>query len=182
MNRTTAALAAALALSILAVPGPSRGSDGSQSPDFTLRDLDNNKVTLSELYGDGPILVSLWALWCRPCLEELPHIDALYQKYRERGLKVIAVSQDSPRSQNKVKSYIKSKKYGVQVLLDPNGDLTRKFKTKVIPYTLILDSEGRIVHSRTGYRKGQEKELEDVLVGLLGDDPAGGDANESPGS
>jgi peroxiredoxin len=143
--------------------------EGRMAPDFTLRDLNSKKVSLSDLYGDGPILISLWALWCRPCLEELPHLDEMYGEFKEQGLQVLAISQDSPRSLNKVKSYIKGKKYDFRVLTDPNGDLTRKFKTKVIPYTLILDSEGQIVHSRTGYRKGQEKELQKIVVDLLKD-------------
>ncbi|MCK4545898.1 MAG: TlpA family protein disulfide reductase [Candidatus Eisenbacteria sp.] len=143
--------------------------EGRPASDFTLRDLGNKKVTLSDLYGDGPILISLWALWCRPCLEELPHLDKMYREYKDRGLQVLAVSQDSPRSLNKVKSYIKSRKYALRVLTDSNADLTRKFKTKLIPYTLILDSEGDIVYSRTGYRKGQEKELEEIVLGLLKD-------------
>jgi len=177
MTQRTAAIAAVLAFALLAGPVSSNAKDASHSPDFSLRDLDNTKVTLSDLYGEGPILVSLWALWCRPCLEELPHLDALYRKYKDRGLRVLAVSQDSPRSQNKIKTFIKSRRYDFQVLRDPNGDLTRKFKTKVTPYTLILDSQGRIVHSRTGHRKGQEKELEEILVGLLKENSAGGETD-----
>jgi cytochrome c biogenesis protein CcmG/thiol:disulfide interchange protein DsbE len=141
--------------------------EGRAAPDFTLRDLNGKKVSLSDLCGDGPILISLWALWCRPCLEEMPYLDKLYRKYKERGIKVLAVSEDSPRSLNKVKTYIRSKNYQFRVLTDPNGDLTRKFKTKVIPYTVVVDSDGRIVHSRTGYRKGQEKELERILLDVL---------------
>ncbi len=177
MMRRTAVIAAALTCVLMSVPVQSIAKDGAHCPDFKFRDLNNKKVALSDLQGEGPILISLWALWCRPCLEELPHIDALYRKYEDRGLRVLAISQDSPRSQNKVKSYIKSKKYGFQVLLDPNSDLTRKLKTRVIPYTVILDSEGRIVHSRTGYRKGQEKELEKVLVELLEDGSAEGETD-----
>ena len=59
-----------------------------KAPDFTLRDLDGKKIKLGDLEGEGPILISLWALWCRPCLEEMPHIDELYQKYEDQGLRV----------------------------------------------------------------------------------------------
>jgi len=161
----TAVLAAALLVGLL-VPS-NAGALGRRAPDFTLLDLDGRKVTLSNLYGKGPILISLWALWCRPCLEELPHLDALYEELRDRGVEVLAVSQDSPRSQNRVKAFIKSKKYDFRVLRDPNGELARKLKTRVIPYTVILDSDGQIVHARTGYRKGQEAELMEILVDLL---------------
>ena len=168
---------------LLAILTTTAAAKTRPAPDFALRDLNGKKVELSEIIGDGPVLVSLWALWCRPCLEEMPHLDALHEEFKDAGLQVLAVSQDSPRSQNKVKSFVRSRDYGFRVLLDPNGDLTRSFKTKVIPYTVIVDSDGEIVHARAGYRKGQEKELRKIIAGLLStpaeDADAHGDAVHS---
>lgn len=164
-----------MALALLLAASAGVAADSKQAPDFTLRNLDGKKVSLDDLTGEGPVLISLWALWCRPCLEEMPHIQALHDKYKDRGLTVVAISEDSPRSQSRVKSFVKNKKYSFLVLRDPNGELTRKFKTRLIPFTAILDSEGQIVHSRTGYRKGQEKELEKIVLELLKKDTPAAD-------
>lgn len=167
MRHNLCPVAIATALVVLLAGAAAIAAEGKRAPDFTLHNLDGKKVSLDDLTGNGPVLLSLWALWCRPCLEEMPHIQAIHDKYGDKGLTVVAVSEDSPRSQSRVKSFLKNKKYSFLVLRDPNGELTRKFKTRLIPFTAILDSEGRIVHSRAGYRKGQEKELEKIVLELL---------------
>ncbi|MEE8418087.1 MAG: TlpA disulfide reductase family protein, partial [candidate division Zixibacteria bacterium] len=61
------------------------------APDFTLRNMDGKRVTLSDYFGDGPIYISFWATWCKPCLEEMKILEKLHQKYGDRGFRIFAI-------------------------------------------------------------------------------------------
>jgi len=137
------------------------------APDFQIRNLKGNRVALSDLLGEGPVLISFWATWCKPCLKELPHLQDLYNRYKENGFRVVAITEDAPRSLSKVKSYIAGKRYDFLVLVDENNGVQRKFNFRALPYTVLLDKDGHIVYSRMGYRPGDEKVLEEKLLPLM---------------
>jgi len=137
------------------------------APDFSLKDLDGNRVALGDLLGRGPLLIDFWATWCKPCVKELPHLHDLYLKYRDRGFRVVAISEDSPRSLSKVKSFVAGNKYEFLVLLDENNTVQRKFNFRALPYTVLLDKDGHVIHSRVGYRPGDERVLEEKFLPLI---------------
>ncbi len=136
-------------------------------PDFKLKNLEGERIALSDLLGKGPILISFWATWCKPCIKELPHLQELYEKYKDRGFLVVAISEDAPRSVSKVRSFIAGKRYTFLVLLDDNNSVQRKLNFRAIPYTMLLDKEGHIVHKRMGYRPGDERLLEEEFLSLI---------------
>lgn len=140
---------------------------GKQAPNFKLVTLDGKYVELSKEIGNGPILLSFWATWCKPCLEEMGEFDKIYEQYKDKGFKLIAISTDTEKSVAKVKPYIKSKNYQFPVLLDTNGDVARKYYAQQMPYTVIIDKNGNIVYSHLGYMKGDEKKVETLIVDLL---------------
>ena len=139
----------------------------TRCPDFLLKDLQGQRVALADLLGKGPILIDFWATWCKPCIKELPHLHDLFLKYRERGFQVVAISEDSPRSLSKVKSFVAGNKYEFLVLLDENSAVQRKFNFRALPYTVLLDRDGHVIHSRMGYRPGDVQVLEEKLLVLL---------------
>jgi len=151
-----------------------------QAPGFSLKDLDGQRVALDDLLGRGPILIDFWATWCKPCIKELPHLDDLYQKFRERGFQLVAISEDSPRSLSKVKSFVAGNRYEFLVLLDENSTVQRKFNFRALPYTVLLDRDGHMVHSRMGYRPGDERVLEEKLLALLEAQEAAEEVPEQP--
>jgi len=140
---------------------------GKTAPNFKLMNLDGKYIELSKETGNGPVLLSFWATWCKPCLEEMVEYNKIYEQYKEKGFKLIAISTDTEKSIAKVKPYIKSKEYQFPVLLDTNGDVARKYYAQQMPYTVILDKNGNIVYSHLGYMKGDEKKVETLITDLL---------------
>lgn len=140
---------------------------GAKAPEFTLPDLDGKKVTLSDRLERGPVLIDFWALWCKPCLQSLPGTDKFLEKYGKRGLSVLAVNTDSPRTVAKVKAYVKSNGFGFDVLSDPNGTMQRLYRFYRIPQTFLIASDGTIAFSQLGYSPGSEERLAKEIEKLL---------------
>jgi len=138
--------------------------------DFTLEDVNGEIFNLKDNLGQGPVLLDFWATWCVPCKNALPHLQTLKDKYEKQGLKVITISIDSPKSQSKIKPYITAKKFTFTVLLDPNSAVLKQFKSNSVPFQVLIDKEGNIIESHTGYNPGDEKVLEEKIIKLL---PAG---------
>ena len=162
-------LAVIAALTLILAVQSTAGQSGRRAPDFALEDLDGDRVSLRDVVGDGPVLISFWATWCRPCLEELRELQKLVDEYESRGFTMLGISTDSERSVAKVKPLVRSKGYTFRVLLDTNGDVARLYYAQNIPYTVIIDSAGSIAYTQMGYRKGDELEVRGVIDRLLGD-------------
>ena len=140
---------------------------GKTAPNFKLVNLDGKYIELSKETGNGPILLSFWATWCKPCLEEMAEFNKIYEQLKDKGFKLLAISTDTEKSIAKVKPYIKSKGYEFPVLLDSNSDAARKYFAQQMPYTVIIDKDGKIVYSHLGYMKGDEKKVESLILELL---------------
>jgi len=138
-----------------------------KGPNFKLEDLDGNLIELNTQTGDGPILLSFWATWCKPCIEELSEFKKIYSEYKDKGFKMFAISTDDERTVAKVKPFVKSKGYDFNVLLDTNSDVARIYYAQAVPYSVILDKNGYIVYSHLGYMKGDEKNVREKLSELL---------------
>ncbi|HID38508.1 MAG TPA: TlpA family protein disulfide reductase [Calditrichaeota bacterium] len=133
---------------------------------YKLNDVDGNSFLFRKnLDHDANILV-FWATWCLPCKKEFPELQKLKEKYKERDIQIIAISIDSPRSLAKVKMFTKSHTYDFVYLVDPSGDVTNKLLVKEVPHTMLVDRSGKVVYSLTGYRKGDEKQLEEAMLKL----------------
>ena len=134
-----------------------------KGPDFTLEDLDGDQVELYKELGDGPILLSFWATWCKPCLEELSEYKKIYSEYKDQGFKMFAISTDDENSVAKVKPLVKSKGYNFPVLLDTNSDAVRLYYAQSVPYSVILDKKGMIIYSHLGYMRGDEVKVKQII-------------------
>jgi len=140
---------------------------GRKAPNFKLVNLEGKYVELNSQTGNGPILLSFWATWCKPCLEEMVEYNKIYQEYKDLGFTLLAISTDTEKSVAKVKPYIKSKGYNFPVLLDTNSEVARKYYAQQMPYTVLIDKSGNIVYSHLGYMKGDEKKVTNLISELL---------------
>ena len=133
----------------------------AQLPQVTLKDLNGKAVRLDTLSNGGkPIIIDFFATWCKPCNRELSAISEVYDEWQqETGVRLIAVSIDQAHHINKVKPLVDQLGWPYEVLLDPNSELKRALGVQLIPYTLIVDGNGKIVYKHSGYVDGEEDEL-----------------------
>ncbi|HEX7401092.1 MAG TPA: TlpA disulfide reductase family protein [candidate division Zixibacteria bacterium] len=143
----------------------------SKAFNFSAEDLDGNKIELKTSLDHGPVLISFWATHCKPCIQELNQIQKFYQEYKKKGLEVLAIDVDGPRSISAVKPKVKGLKWEFPVLMDTNKDIYRKYQVLGIPHTVIVDRSGDIRYTHTTYRSGDEKLIQKKLDELLEEQP-----------
>ena len=133
----------------------------AQLPSVMLKTLDGKTIDTSKLNNDGkPFIISFFATWCKPCNRELKAIHEKYADWQdETGVKVIAISIDQAQNINKVKPLVDSEEWEYEVLLDPNSDFSRAMGVRMIPHVFIIDGDGKIAESRSGYTDGGEDHL-----------------------
>jgi thiol-disulfide isomerase/thioredoxin len=133
------------------------------SPDFTLPLLDGGTVRLHDL--KGLTLLNFWATWCPPCREEIPSLEALYQRFRDAGLAFVAV--DIQESQDAVAAFAKEFGMSFPVALDAKGGVSMRYGIQSIPTTLLIDGDGNIIASAIGGRNWDSPEMIRVFKALL---------------
>ena len=136
----------------------------ANAPDFTLRSVGGANVRLAEQRGQV-VMVNFWATWCTPCLQEMPHLSRLYERYRASGFVLLGVNiDDDPRAAAALAT-----KLGLRfpVLLDTDKKVSRIYDMSAMPATLLIDRDGRVRHIHRGYRDGVEKTYEEQVRSLL---------------
>lgn len=138
-------------------------------PNVEVKDMDGNAVNIQSILDDGvPVILSFWYTTCKPCLQELGAVnDAFPDWIEEAEFKVVAVSTDDSRSSAKVKPMVNGRGWtDFTILLDENGDLKRAMNVQTQPTVFVLDKDGNVVYTHTGYTPGSEEELFDQILKL----------------
>jgi cytochrome c biogenesis protein CcmG/thiol:disulfide interchange protein DsbE len=149
-----------LIILICFLAGSAQGSKKlAKAPNFTAPNLEGDKVELKALLENGPVLISFWAIHCKPCIKELNQLLKLYPEYNEKGFEILAIDVDGPRGMSRVKSKVKGYKWTFPVLLDTNKDIYRKYHVLGIPHTVVIDPQGNVRYTHTTYRSGDEKKI-----------------------
>lgn len=146
-------LAAIVALALLLATTPGAGWAASALPDgaqrIALQALDNGaETTLGDFQG-RVVLVNFWAPWCVPCRQEFPELNALQRERGGPGFTVLGVTAEPDLKQ--VHQFVERLKPGFPVLLDTNARLHEAVDLAVMPTTLLLDRNGRLVGMYRGY-------------------------------
>ncbi len=138
---------------------------GYLGPGFTLRNLKGNYESLEDYRGQVVIL-NFWATWCAPCRVEMPSFEKLYRRYRSEGVTVLAVTLDK-NSGSKIKSFVDEYGLTFPVLLDKKGEVERLYPSMTIPFTYVINHEGRVVARVDGAKNWESKETFDAIEYLL---------------
>ncbi len=134
--------------------------------DFVARDLSGRAVKFAELRG-RVILLNFWATWCPPCRKEMPSMERLHQRYKERGLVVLAVSQDQAGSRE-VKAFADELKLSFPVWHDRDGLVGRQYSIPGVPTSYLIARDGRVAYRALGEYDWNGNEARRAVEALLG--------------
>jgi peroxiredoxin len=109
--------------------------------DFTLADINGHQWNLRSLRGKV-VLINFWATWCPPCRREMPDLGMLYERFRDRGLVILAVTDEEA---TKVTPFLIQEKVTFPVLLDPGRKVNDLFHVEGVPMTFVFDRRGHLV-------------------------------------
>lgn len=136
-----------------------------EAPDFTLQTLDGGVIQLSSFKGKV-VLLDFWAEWCGPCKKATPTIVLLYNKYKDRGLRVFGVNLDDKSDINKVITYVNDNKIEYPVLID-GFPAASKYSVTGIPKFVLIDKNGKIALEVVGAIDNLESFLKVNIESLL---------------
>lgn len=125
----------------------------ADSRDWSLIDTQGQTFRLASTRDGAPTLLVFWATWCVPCKQEMEQHKSLFDSYQAKGVHVLLISEDTPRTQSRVKPYVEAKGYNWRVLLDPDGSVLKRYGGKNLPYMVLLDSNGNAVEKIRGALK-----------------------------
>ena len=132
---------------------------GSPAPEIVLKDLQGRDVKLSDLRGKV-VLVNFWATWCKPCKEEMPAMQASYDKLRDKGFVVLAVNEleDTAR----VAEHIRTHGHTFEVVMDHNNQVANVYGVVGLPASFLVDPQG-IVRERIAGSLLTESRIEEMV-------------------
>ncbi|MBT3219287.1 MAG: redoxin domain-containing protein [Proteobacteria bacterium] len=142
----------------------SGGKVGDQLLSFSGNTLDGTAVRSSDFAG-SPLIITFWASWCGPCRAELPALDEMYRKHRDRGLKVLAVNVDTEAGA--AKRFLAQTPVSFPIFMDRESSLMNRFDTRGVPTTFWVEPSGRIRQRTVGFDKGAMAKLEADVSALM---------------
>lgn len=155
-------------LFLLAQCGKEKKSLTSSAPDFTLKTLDGQEITLSQLKGKT-VLLDFWATWCGPCRESIPHLIQLYHRYRQNGFELIGMDVGESDVEA-VRRFVKSMDIPYPIVVTPD-DVAKRYRVSGIPATFLIDKEGNIRERIAGFNSTIAEELSRKVAELTSEKP-----------
>jgi len=134
---------------------------GDPMPAYTAKYLDGKPLNLAGEKGNV-IFLNVWATWCGPCRFETPELQALHNQYAAKGMKVIGVSVDEGETEA-VKTFVSEQKITYPIAVDPEGRIANLLQTTVLPTSLLLDRNGKIVWRQIGAIMPNDAKLKAAL-------------------
>jgi thiol-disulfide isomerase/thioredoxin len=149
------ALAAALGCRV------EEGGGGGPAPEWTLPDLEGRNVSLADLRGK-PVVLDFWATWCTPCEFQIPILNEVYERYRDR-VEFVGVAVDVD-GREVVAPFAKERAIAYRVLLG-DEDLAQKYGARGFPSLYVIGKDGNITLSHVGIIDAED--LEEALDAAL---------------
>jgi thiol-disulfide isomerase/thioredoxin len=144
---------------------PAAQGVGQPMPDLALREFwGGEEIRLSDLRGKV-VLLDLWASWCPPCKEEMPVLDDMAARLREKGIEIIAVSIDEDRA-NAEQFLRRRARWALKLAHDPAGTVPERLQPPTMPTSYVIDAQGVLRHVIAGFRAGDAKRIELQLLEL----------------
>jgi thiol-disulfide isomerase/thioredoxin len=132
--------------------------------DFSLSLLEGETRSLSS-YKGKVVFLNFWATWCGPCRVEMPSMEALYNKFSDKGLEILAVN--SGEDQATVRSFLKNEGFSFSALLDLDRRVSANYGIQAIPTTFLIDRDGMIILRLVGSIDWNTPKIHAALESLL---------------
>ena len=130
-------------------------------PDVKIENQEGKVISVREIVDGTPMIISFWSTTCKPCIMELNAINNNLPDWLEEvDMKVVAVSVDDARTVSRARAMTQGQGWDdYTCLYDKNQDFKRAMNVSLTPHTFIVDGQGNIVYSHSGYTPGSEEEL-----------------------
>lgn len=138
---------------------------GDDAPNFQLRDLDGNVVSLSQLRGKI-ILINFWATWCGPCRVEMPAMEQLYRTFSRKDFEILAVSTD-PQGAAVTRPFQQEIGLTFPILHDADFRTGLAYGARTLPMTFLVDRHGIIRNRIFGARDWQSPEARQIIQSMI---------------
>jgi peroxiredoxin len=133
-------------------------SNAVPAPPFLVPDLDGHAISTADWHGKV-VLLNFWATWCPPCRKEMPDLEALYDKYKDQGFLVLAISDEEAA---KVSPFISQRQIRYPVLLDPGDKVHQLYAIEGIPKSFVYDRAGKLVAQSIDMRT--RRQFQDMIA------------------
>ncbi|MCY7769800.1 thiol-disulfide oxidoreductase ResA [Bacillus haynesii] len=120
---------------------------GEKAPNFSLEDVDGNRLKLDELKGKG-VFLNFWGTWCEPCKREFPYMANQYKVFKDKGVEIVAVNVGE--SNLAVRNFMKDHGVNFPVVLDKDRQVLNAYDVTPLPTTFLINPDGEIVKVVTG--------------------------------
>ncbi len=140
-------------------------SRAQAAKDFSVPILNGKTFRLAD-YKGKVVFLNFWATWCPPCREEMPAMERLYQRYKDKGLVVLAVSVDAEGAPV-VTPFVKTHGLSFAIGLDPTMALAARYGVRALPSSFLVDKKGLVVAQALGPREWNGKAAHALIEGLL---------------
>ena len=154
----------AVLVSGLTLSGASASDVSGPAPGFALESRHGGMVSLDEHRGNV-VMINFWATWCGPCRQEMPHLEALHQRYESLGFTLLGVNvEDDPEG---AAEWLEETPVSFPILFDPKNEVSELYDVIAMPTTVLVDRQGnkRFIHH--GYQPGYENDYQTQIRALI---------------
>jgi peroxiredoxin len=120
---------------------------GQEAPDFSIKGRDGQPIKLSD-YRGKVVFLNFWATWCKPCIAEMPDMETMMSKFKDRNFQMLAISVDNRWQE--VDKFYEELNLTIPAFLDPGHQVSGLYKVTKFPETFIIDANGYVVKHKVG--------------------------------
>ena len=143
---------------------------GMTAPNFSLPDLQGKTQRLTD-YRGKVVFLNFWATWCKPCKEEMPSMQVLWDNLKNQDFMMLAVSMDRVTTTKDIPSFVETLKLSFPILTDSWGQTDKRYKLMGVPETYIIDQNGVLREKVIGPRDWTRRESIETIVRMLQKQP-----------
>lgn len=136
------------------------------APQFSITTSEGKVVNLSD-YKGKVVLINFFATWCGPCMQEMPFIEKdIWNKLKNnKNFTILSIGRD--HSQEEINAFIQKKKFTFPIYADKGKTIYNLFATKYIPRNYLIDQNGKVVYTSTGFSTEEFEEMKTKINSLL---------------